>query len=85
MFDYDKHQKEEIEYWKKKLDETKKTISSMSSEELIDNLLYAHNDYTSYLNRDDGIYWSQKSEDYTGEIYFTLRNEIIRRMDHETS
>lgn len=73
-----------IEYFKKELEKTKQELPGMSNEDLIDNLIYAHKDYESYLYREDGIHWSQETEDLVGQIYYTIREEILNRMDRDS-
>lgn len=69
-----------VDFWK---DELSKTISHMKNwddETLLDNLIYANRDYQDYLNRDDYIIWSQEDEKIVGEIYYTIREEVLYRM-----
>lgn len=69
------------DYWKQERSRVSVDVKRWSDEELIDNLLYAHKDYENYIDRVDGICWSQEAENIVGEIYYTIRLEILDRME----
>lgn len=70
-----------VSWYNEELAKTKSKVSSLSSEDLVEELLSAHKDYQDYLDRVDGIYWSQEVENIVGEIYYTIRNEVLHRID----
>lgn len=72
-----------VSWYNEELAKTKSKVSSLSPEDLVEELLSAHKDYQDYLDRVDGIHWSQEVENIVGEIYYTIRNEVLHRIDPE--
>ena len=68
-------------YWKRELSRVSVDVKRWNNEELIDNLIYAHKDYENYLDRIDGIAWTQETENIVGEIYYIIKCEILDRME----
>lgn len=69
------------DYWMRERSRVSVDVKKWSDEELIDNLLYAHKDYENYIDRAEGTCWTQEAENIVGEIYYTIRLEILDRME----
>jgi len=59
----------------------KEELPTMSAEDLIEVLQYAYVDYIEFYRRDDDIEWSEENESIIREIYFTIRREILNRLE----
>jgi hypothetical protein len=82
----DKHDSEILaneSYYLRKLKELKNKLPQMSAEDLVDELEEAYTTYGEYIRRDDAVCWSAKAEEYVTSIYYTIRAEIIQRLDGE--
>lgn len=75
------NKEENVEYLKKKLEKVEAELECMSPYDLTDELLRAYSDFEDYLNKEDYIIWSKEAEDIVGKIYYTIKHEIIKRME----
>jgi len=58
-------------------------ITKMNNEDLLQELISAHEDMKDYIYRADWVRWSQEKEDEATNKYIKIENEVLKRMGSE--
>lgn len=72
--------KENVEYLHNKFKRIISQLDKLDSSILIDELISAQDDFKDYVNREDYVIWSQEAENIVCNIYYAIRNEVLKRM-----